>query len=159
MSELLTVNGGKWGKTGFPLSDRSLEKRLALPDYVEELSRAPWVWGECDCTMAIAEWIKRIIGTDPLAQYRGRYHSASDAKRIARRAGGFLPALGALFEAVGLERTQDYETGDVAAFHAGSHVVPVVGSVLAIRFGLLWVCKAPRGVVGGEYAVIAGWRL
>jgi hypothetical protein len=143
-----------------PVSDRALEKRLALPAYVEELSRAPWVWGECDCTMAVATWIERITGSDPLARYRGRYHSASDAKRTARRAGGFLPTLGALFDAAGLAPTQDFEPGDVAAIHAGSNdVVPVVGSVLAIRFGNLWVCKAPRGVVARDFAVIAGWRL
>jgi hypothetical protein len=142
------------------LNDHSLEKRLALPDYVEEMSRAGWVWGESDCTMAVATWIYRITGADPLARYRGRYHSASDAMRIARRAGGFLPALGSHFEAAGLEPTQIFETGDVAAVQVGSHhVVPVVGSVLAIRFGTLWLCKAPRGVVAGDFAVIAGWRL
>jgi hypothetical protein len=143
-------------------SDRSLEKRLALPGYVDELSRAPWVWGECDCTMAVATWIERIAGADPLAQYRGRYHSASDAMRTARRAGGFLPTLGALFEATGLKRTQDFETGDVAACDTlalAGVVVTVVGSVLAIRLGNLWVCKAPLGVVAGNFAVIVGWRL
>jgi uncharacterized protein DUF6950 len=142
------------------LNDRSLEKRLALPGYVEELSRLAWIWGESDCTQCVGEWIRRITGADPLERYRGRYHTAIEAKRTAARAGGFLPALGALFEAAGLERTQDFEPGDVAAVHASSHdVVPVVGSVLAIRFGNLWICKAPRGVVAGDFPVIAGWRL
>jgi hypothetical protein len=142
------------------LNDRSFEKRLALPGYIEELSKAPWIWGECDCTMAVATWIERITGADPLTQYRGRYRSPLEAKRTARRAGGFLPALGALFEAAGLARTKDFETGDVAAVNAGEGLVlPVVGSVLAIRFGNLWVCKAPRGVVAGAFPVIAGWRL
>jgi hypothetical protein len=111
--------------------------------------------------MAVATWIERITGADPLARYRGRYHSASDAMRTARRAGGYLPALGASLEAAGLELTRDYETGDVAAVNTGSHpiVFPVVGYVLAIRFGNLWICKAPRGVVAGDFAVIAGWRL
>jgi hypothetical protein len=137
-----------------------LEKRLALPGYVEELSRVPWVWGECDCTMAVATWIERITGADPLAQYRGRYHSASGAMRTARRAGGYLPALGALFAAAGLVRTQDFEPGDVAAISPPEGFVePVVGSILAIRFGDLWVLKAPRGVVARPYPVIAGWRL
>jgi hypothetical protein len=110
--------------------------------------------------MAVGEWIKRITGTDPLAEFRGRYHSASDAMRTAKRAGGFLPALGALFGAVGLEHTKDFEPGDVAAVHViGRSTVPVVGAALVIRFGNLWVCKAQRGVIGGEFPVIAGWRL
>jgi hypothetical protein len=142
------------------VSDRSLEKRLALPDYVEELSRTPWQWGECDCTMAVATWIERITGADPLERYRGRYHSASDAKRTAKRAGGFLPALGALFDAAGLERTETFETGDVAVVSPPEGFVePVVGSILAIRFGDLWLVKAPRGVVARPYPVIIGWRL
>jgi hypothetical protein len=84
-----------------------------------------------------------------------------DAKRTARLAGGFLPALGERFKAAGLESTQTYETGDVAAIDASMHeqVMPVVGSVLAIRFGNLWICKAPRGVVARDFAVIEGWRL
>jgi hypothetical protein len=141
------------------VSDRSLEKRLALPAYVEELSAAPWIWGECDCTMAVATWIERITGADPLKQYRGTYHSPLSAKRTAKLAGGFLPALGELFANAGLERTQDFETGDVAAIHGGSLVVPVVGHALAIRFGHLWVCKALRGVVARDFQVIIGWRL
>jgi hypothetical protein len=143
-------------------SDRSLEKRLALPAYVEELAARPWAWGQCDCTMAVATWIERIYGVDPLRQYRGSYDSPLSAKRAAKRAGGFLPALGALLDEAGLERTQAFETGDVAAVNAALHersVMPVVGCILAIRFGNFWVCKAYRGIVARDFAVITGWRL
>jgi hypothetical protein len=143
-------------------ADRSLEKRLALPGYIEELSSTPWQWGECDCTMAVATWIERITGIDPLSAYRGRYHSASEAKRTAKRAGGFLAALGAHFANAGLERTEDFETGDVAAVEAGMDerfVLPVVGCILAIRFGNYWVVKARWGVIGRAFPVIHGWRL
>jgi Domain of unknown function (DUF6950) len=144
------------------ISDRSLDKRLALPGYLDELASTPWCWGSVDCTMAVATWIFRITGTDPLERFRGRYHSASDAKRTARLAGGFLPALGELFDAAGLERTQTFEEGDVAAVNAGMHerfVLPVVGAILAIRFGELWVVKAHRGIVARDFQVIHGWRL
>jgi Domain of unknown function (DUF6950) len=141
-------------------SERAFEKRLALPAYIEELSKAPWIWGECDCTMAVAAWIKLIIGIDPLSTYRGRYHSPSEAKRTARLAGGFLPAIGELLKAAGLVSTKDFEIGDVAAVNPGaSNLLPVVGSVLAIRCGNLWLCKAPRGVIARDFPVIAGWRL
>lgn len=143
-------------------SDRSLEKRLALPVYIEELAGRPWVWGECDCTMAVATWIERITGVDPLKHYRGTYHSPSEARRIAKLAGGFLPALGELLDSAGIERTQTFETGDVAAVNAPlheRHIMPVVGCILAIKFGHLWICKARAGVVGAEFPVIHGWRL
>lgn len=143
-------------------SDRSWEKRLALPGYLDELSAAKWVWSKCDCTMAVATWIERIVGIDPLRKYRGTYHTADEAKRTAKLAGGFLPALGELFDAAGLERTQDFEDGDVAAINAGVHerfMLPVVGCILAIRSHPLWVVKAHRGIVGRDFQVIHGWRL
>jgi hypothetical protein len=158
VAQFLDVKG-ETGKLGFLLSDRSLEKRLALPAYVDELASTPWQWGECDCTMAVATWIHRITGIDPLQQYRGSYDSPLSAKRTAKQAGGFLSTLGLLFDAAGLEHTQDFETGDVAAIQGGSLVVPVVGYALAIRFGNLWLCKAPRGVIARDFTVITGWRL
>lgn len=112
--------------------------------------------------MCVGEWIRRIIGVDPLAKYRGSYHTPDQAKRTAKLAGGFLPALGELFDAAGLERTQDFEDGDVAAINAGMHerfMLPVVGCILAIRSGSLWVVKAHRGIVGRDFQVIHGWRL
>lgn len=142
--------------------ERALEKRLALPSFLEEMAAEPWVWGECDCTMAVASWIDRIIGVDPLWQYRGRYHTPEEARDTAKAAGGFLPTIGQLFDGAGLRRTQDFEDGDVAAVNAGLHerfMLPVVGCILAIRFGDYWICKARRGIVGRDFQVIHGWRL
>lgn len=133
-----------------------------MPGYLDELARRPWVWGECDCTMAVAGWIELITGRDPLRKYRGAYSTPDEAKRTAKLAGGFLPALGELFDRAGLERTQDFEEGDVAAVNAGLHerfILPVVGAILAIRCGSLWVVKARRGIVGREFNVIHGWRV
>jgi hypothetical protein len=112
--------------------------------------------------MAVATWIERIVGIDPLRDYRGRYHTAEEARETVKLAGGFLPAIGRYFDEAGLERTQVFEDGDVAAVTAGMHerfVLPVVGAILAIRSGALWVCKAHRGIVGRDFTVIHGWRL
>lgn len=142
--------------------DRSLEKRLALPGYLDELSGRPWVWSQCDCTMAVGEWIRRITGSDPLRGFRGTYASPDEARETVRKAGGFLPTLGMLFDEAGIACTADYEDGDVAAVQAGvgeRFVLPVVGCILAIRFGDLWVAKAHRGIVARGFTVIHGWRL
>lgn len=142
--------------------NRSLEKRLALPGYIEELSGRRWEYGECDCTMAVATWIKKIIGIDPLERYRGTYHSPAEAQRTVTLAGGFLPTLERRFHEAGLMPTETFEDGDVAAVDPGQYhrlVLQVVGSILAIRFGDVWVCKAYRGIIGDHFRVIQGWRL
>lgn len=144
------------------ISERSLNKRLALPGYLDELSGQPWRWGSIDCTMCVGAWIERIIGVDPLREFRGRYHTADEARETVKAAGGFLPALGFLFDAAGLARTAEFEDGDVAAVEAGVHerfVLPVVGAILAIRSGSLWVAKAHRGIVARDFRVIHGWRV
>lgn len=144
------------------VSDRSWEKRLALPGYLDELAAQPWRWGSIDCTQCVGEWIRRITGSDPLHEYRGTYATPDEARETARQAGGFLPAIGSLFDHAGLVRTQDYEDGDVAAINAGlpeRFLLPVVGCILAIRFGDLWVAKAHRGIVARNFTVIHGWRL
>lgn len=133
-----------------------------MPGYLDELSATPWTWGECDCTMAVATWIERIRGTDPLKHYRGIYHTAEEARETVKFVGGFLPAIGRYFDNAGLERTQAFEDGDVAAVNVARHerfVLPVVGCILAIRFGDLWVAKAHRGIVARDFQVIHGWRL
>lgn len=112
--------------------------------------------------MVVADWIERIIGVDPLYEYRRTYGTADEARETANRAGGFLPTIGMLFDGCGLKRTQDFEDGDVAAVSPGIHiraVIPVVGCILAIRSGELWIVKAARGIVGRDFPVIHGWRL
>jgi hypothetical protein len=144
------------------LNDRSLEKRLALPGYIDELSRRRWEYGECDCTMAVATWIERIISVDPLKRYRGTYHSPAEARQVVKLAGGYLPTLGELFFEAGLERTDEFEDGDIAAVDPGNYhrlVLQVVGSILAIRSGNLWIVKAYRGIIGDSFRVREGWRL
>lgn len=139
------------------------EKRLAVLAYVDELASKPWVWSECDCTMAIATWIERVRGIDPLAEYRGTYSTPDEARVVAKRAGGFGPTIGRLFDDMGLERTQSPECGDVGIINASlalRHSLPVVGAIMAIRVKPLWMVKALRGVAGrADFDPVVMWRL
>lgn len=144
-------------------SERSLEKRLALLDYMDELASRPWIWSETDCTMSVAKWIDLVTGLDPLGKYRGKYHTADQARETARRAGGFVPTVSRLLDEAGLERTSEPETGDVGIVIVPvgeRNVLPVVGAILAIRaLDRLWVCKAMRGLACKDFPIFTAWRL
>jgi hypothetical protein len=139
------------------------EKRLAVLAYVDEIASKRWQWGECDCTMAVATWIERATGVDPLAQFRGTYSTPDEARAVVKRAGGFGPTIGRLFDEMGLERTLTPECGDVGIINASiglRHCMPVVGAIMAIRVGPMWMVKALRGLSGRtDFEPVVVWRL
>lgn len=140
----------------------SFEKKIAVVRYVSELADRPWQWGECDCTMAVADWIKEVRGINPLAKYRGAYSTADEARETAKQAGGFVPEIGRLFDEAGMKRVMIPEDGDVAMVIVPPkfrNVLPVVGVIMAIRFGKSWVCKGMKGVVGRtDFEPLHIWR-
>lgn len=140
------------------------EKRLAILDYMDEMSVRPWIWGETDCTMSVAKWINLVTDLDPLGKYRGTYHNADEARETARRAGGFVPTVSRLLDEAGFERTFEPEIGDVGIVIvplAERKVLPVVGAILAIRaiFSNLWLCKSMRGLACQPFQAFTAWRL
>lgn len=48
--------------------------------------RVAFAWGECDCILQPADWVRVVTGTDPAADLRGRYHNAATCQRLT----GFL---------------------------------------------------------------------
>lgn len=65
-----------------------------LTRFLEERRDMPFAWGENDCALHVADWVLRMTGEDPGADYRGRYRSAAGAARVMRRiAGGGVVAV------------------------------------------------------------------
>ena len=108
-------------------------------------ARTPFVWGETDCMLCLADWVLRVKGVDPAAHIRQMY----DGPGSCQRETGFLRDPVAAVEAClatigGLPRVDDPEPGDVA-------IVKAVGtdgriaSCGAIWLGDAWGCKGQRG--------------
>jgi hypothetical protein len=118
------------------------------------MARATFVWGECDCSLAMADWVRVRRGVDPAATLRGRYDSAAGAMRHVLRLGGFERMGRSLMAENGFETTDAPKVGDVGLV---DH--PSVGPVFAIRCALGWAVKSPDGVAVDTYQTIVAWRL
>lgn len=45
------------------------------------------VWGEVDCCRFAFDWVRDATGFDPMADYRGAYHSEAEAREALRASG------------------------------------------------------------------------
>lgn len=95
-----------WRATPRPSLDVDAALRLMLA----RLSQSPFVYGELDCALAVAEWIRDLTGRDPAADLRGAYDDEAGWRRLAREAGG----LEALFAAVAARAGLDVVSGAVS---------------------------------------------
>lgn len=53
-----------------------------LDDYIDACRHRPFVWGEHDCGLFAANWIRMATGYDAGAQWRGRYTTERGAWRV-----------------------------------------------------------------------------
>lgn len=105
----------------------------------------PFIWGETDCMLVLADWIKRVRGADPAAHIRGLY----DSRGTCQRETGFLrdpvAAVDACLATIGgLDRVEEPEPGDIAVLmlrEADGRVSPCG----ALWLGAAWGCKGPTG--------------
>ncbi|WP_245450679.1 DUF6950 family protein [Methylobacterium brachiatum] len=118
------------------------------------MGRASFVWGVCDCSLAMADWCRAVRGVDPAATLRGRYTTALGAMRHVRRLGGFEVMARSLMAGCGFVTTEAPRIGDVGLVRH-----PVVGPVFAIRCALGWAVKSPEGVAVGDYPALAAWSV
>lgn len=118
----------------------------------------PFVWGEHDCALGLADWLMHLRGTDPAAHLRGTYF---DAKSCQRACGWFTAPERVIEDCAarigGLPRVTQPATGDIAVLTLpGEDREMPVG---AIWLGDCWGAKGPQGVttLGGLQRVRAVW--
>lgn len=58
-----------------------------LADFLAARAARPFLWGETDCALTIADWVLLATGVDPAADLRGRYRTPAGARRAIRRTG------------------------------------------------------------------------
>jgi len=105
----------------------------------------PFVWGETDCMLCLADWVLRVKGLDPAAHIRGTY----DSRGSCQRETGFLrDPVGAVEKCLatigGLPRASKPQKGDVAIIvvrEADGRMSPCG----AVWLGSAWGCKGPAG--------------
>ncbi len=103
-----------------------------LSDFIEAARRRPFSWGRHDCCLFAADWVREATGADPAADWRGRYRSASGARRILRQ----------------------HFDGDVAAVATAVLGEPLASPLLAQRGDVALVDGALGVVIGAEVALL-----
>lgn len=116
---------------------RSVDWPERLAAFVEARRRAPFVWGENDCALFAADWVREATGVDHAEAWRG-YATEVEARAIIDTAGGMdrlvpLPARPVL----------SAQRGDVvlAEQDDGRQTFGVVIG------GGMYACPGPRGLV------------
>lgn len=117
----------------------------------------PFVWGESDCMLCIADYLMRLGYPDGAAKWRGLYNDALSCERVS----GFLKnPVGVMregVESIGLKETWSPERGDVGVIE----IVDVDGKrkiIGAVFLGKNWAVKGESKVlVGAPKRVLASW--
>jgi len=113
-------------------------------------AETPFEFGRCDCTLWVADWVKKRCGVDPAAPWRGRYRTRLGWRRLIR--GRTLPevARAALCATPAREiAPSEAQPGDIGVIETAE------GPALAIRGQLGWLAKTGPGIWRTPSAVMA----
>lgn len=114
--------------------------------------RTPFVWGQADCILSVADHVLAVTGKDPAARWRGSYKTEEGATALAESYGGVLP----------LCEFGMFDTGFPKAAPADGY--PVVCQVGPHEIAGIWhrdrvAFRTPRGVLQSPAEVLAAWAI
>jgi len=122
-----------------------------LHETIKAASERPFSWGENDCCMFVADCCVATCGTDPAADYRGRYSTEVGAKRVLSKGhGGLDSALDSCFQRIEPAFAQ---RGDVCL-----HETPD-GKAVAVRWASAWWGVTNAGVSRIQAEPVIVWRI
>jgi hypothetical protein len=132
----------------------------AVGAYLADAASRPFDWGEEDCFLFPANWVRARTGRDGAARWRGSYADERGARRLLARSGGPAPLFAAGCAAAGLTTISagSDAAGDVGLIPARTTAgrVELVG---AVRGGLGWAFRSPGGVLVAPANPVQVWRI
>lgn len=127
---------------------------IKLPVFVQSLASDPFIYGETDCLMTLANWVRFVTGNDPAVHLRGQYHDEAGWRAIVSDAGGMVLLVDTIASRAGLVRADgEPVVGDVAI------VDSKIGEVGGVRLERGWAVKLNRSLTRIRAPAIALWRL
>lgn len=125
-----------------------------LETFLADLARTPFVWGETDCAMTVANWWRCAHGTDPAPDLRGSYSDAAGCSSVLAARGGVSGVVGEIASRVGASETSDPQPGDFG-------VICVHGLEFAAVLSPSgrWMVKGLMGIAGYRCAPLKAWSL
>ncbi|MCG6111332.1 MAG: hypothetical protein MEQ74_03975 [Paracoccus sp.] len=119
----------------------------AIDRYLTAGTALPWVWGESDCTIWVADWCVLHFGFDPAASFRGKYRDSDGAARLT--ASGLAATIAP--HMAPLRVTDPPLRGDVG-------IIDIRGcEVAAIWTGRRWAFRTPRGLGECPARALISW--
>lgn len=90
-----------------------------LAEYIDSVRHDRFAWGSHDCGMHVGGAIRAITGSDPAAEWRGKYDSALSARRLMGCGIEDMPEKIGLTPLVSVKFAR---VGDVVSFPQGGHL-------------------------------------
>lgn len=130
---------------------------MHLRDYLSYAGKRGFAWGENDCLMFVAGWVREVTGTDPGARWRGTYSTEAGAKAVLQLNGGMLALMDRQLVAHGWRRvkvTAGYHGDVVIAAPRGyaEHVAGVLVSPVRVAF------HTKTGITIVPAPILKAWR-
>lgn len=91
-----------------------MNRTAVLSAYIDETERIPFAYGTNDCLLWLAGAVERLTGFDHAADYRGRYTTLAEGKRLVGMT--LLRFVGGKYAPIHPSRAAD---GDIAALRQG----------------------------------------
>jgi hypothetical protein len=127
---------------------------MTLDQFLETMAATPFVDGQSDCALTIADWVMAATGCpDPAHDLRGEYSSALGRERLLMRRGGLKAVMQVCADRAGLAATRTPRRGDIGL------VVMNGQRLAAICLGKQWAAKGAGLVVGAPSRVVKAWRV
>lgn len=90
---------------------------------IDEYKKRPFVWGEADCCLFVADALIALTGTDYAAPFRGKYTTATGAMKALAPYGGLSGYLDSVFQRVPVNMAQ---RGDIIMAGDGVYSAGIV---------------------------------
>lgn len=119
----------------------------------------PFIWGENDCCLILADWIREVYEFDPAEHLRFTYDSASSCQRYTKFFTDPVSVVSSMAEGIcNFSRTPKPVKGDVGVLYLP--VEKKMSPVGGIFTGKSWAVKAPGGVTTLQpYEIKAIWSV
>lgn len=125
-----------------------------VANHVRRWAAIDFVWGQSDCSLVLADYVRDVTGIDGAEHLRGRYGDRTAAEAVAGLDRGLEHVISACASRCGLMRTIAPVRGDIGVMKLRH--LEFAGLCLGDR----WAVKSPDGVLfldGPE--LIAAWAV
>lgn len=123
-----------------------------LSAFLRQAARRPFIWGEADCILTGADWVREVEGWDPAEGFRRAYRTREEA--LSLLPDGLASMIGGRLVR---DRIEAPGAGDVGVVVVRGIDGPV--EVTAICTGSRWAAKSPGGLWIGRAECVAAWRV